>query len=59
MQAAGPNANQPRTGLQAFRSLQNLARRLGEALRYRLFSALALSKDFARSLQLRFVFDTS
>jgi len=59
VQAAGPNANQPRTGLQAFRSLQNLARRLGEALRYRLFSALALSKDFARSLQLRFVFDTS
>lgn len=59
LQAAGPNSNQPRTGLQAFRSLRNLAKRLGEGLRYRLFSALALSADFARSLQLRFVFDTS
>jgi len=55
----GSGGNQPKTGLQAFRSLRNLARRLGEALRYSIFSAFALSRDFARSLKLRFVFDTS
>lgn len=48
-----------KTGLQAFKSLKALAKAIGEHLRYALIGMDVLDRDFARGIQLRFVFDTS
>ncbi|NOY82609.1 MAG: hypothetical protein GXP31_16550 [Kiritimatiellaeota bacterium] len=48
-----------KTGLQAFKSLKNLAKAIGEHLRHVYLRPEILDRDFARGIQLRFVFDTS
>jgi len=47
------------TALDAVSSAERLAEKLGEHLRNRLLSSFALDLRFARSVQMRFVFDTS
>jgi len=48
-----------KTGLQAFKSLKAMAKAIGEHLRYALVGSRVLDLDFARGIQLRFVFNTS
>jgi len=48
-----------KTGLQAFKSLKALAKAIGEFLRRGSIGKNVLDRDFARGIQLRFVFDTS
>lgn len=48
-----------KTGLQAFKSLKALAKAIGEHLRHACVAWKALDRNFARGIQLRFVFDTS
>jgi hypothetical protein len=48
-----------KTGLQAFKSLKSLAKAIGEYLRHVYLRPKILDRDFARGIQLRFVFDTS
>lgn len=48
-----------KTGLQAFKSLKALAKAIGEYLRHACVGSNALDRNFARRIQLRFVFDTS
>lgn len=48
-----------KTGLQAFKSLKALAKAIGEYLRHACLRCKIINRDFARGIQLRFVFDTS
>lgn len=48
-----------KTGLQAFKSLKALAKAIGEFLRREIIGQNILDPNFARVIQLRFVFDTS
>jgi len=48
-----------KTGLQTFKSLKALAKAIGEYLRHACLRAKIVARDFARGIQLRFVFNTS